>query len=49
MNKISKWQRQLLLTIHIMFSGIMLGNMAIFLILNITAAATSEPDVFRAC
>jgi hypothetical protein len=47
--KMKKWQRHLLLTIHMMFSGIMLGSMAIFLILNITAAATGDPDVFRAC
>jgi hypothetical protein len=49
LKKWTKWQRHLLLAIHIMFSGIMLGNMAIFLILNITAAATSDPDIFRAC
>lgn len=49
MGKLTRWQRNLLLTIHIMFSGIMLGNMAIFLVLNITAAATGDPDLFRAC
>jgi uncharacterized membrane protein len=49
LKKLTKWQRHLLLTIHIMFSGIMLGCMAVFLILNLAAAATSDPDVFRAC
>jgi uncharacterized membrane protein len=49
LKKITRWQRSLLLTLHLMFSGIMLGNMAVFLILNLAAAATSDPDVFRAC
>jgi uncharacterized membrane protein len=47
--KITRWQRNLLLTVHIIFSGIMLGCMVVFLILNIAAAATTDPDVFRAC
>ena len=49
LNQLKRWQRHLLLAIHIMFSGIMLGGMAVFLILNIAAAATDDPDVFRAC
>ena len=49
MNKITINQKKLLLTVHILFSSIMLGGMVVFLILSITAAGTRDPDVFRAC
>ncbi|PYI53865.1 hypothetical protein [Paenibacillus flagellatus] len=49
MKKITLIQKKALLTLHIVFSGILLGCMVVFLILNITAAATSDPRVFQAC
>ncbi|MCR2822276.1 hypothetical protein [Lederbergia panacisoli] len=38
-----------LLTIHLIFSAIMLGNMVTFLILSITAASTGSEQLVSSC
>lgn len=38
-----------LLTIHLIFSAIMLGNMVTFLILSITAAGTENEQLVESC
>jgi ABC-type uncharacterized transport system permease subunit len=38
-----------MLTLHLVFAAIMLGNMVTFLILSITAAATDDIGVLKSC
>ncbi|MEF3307075.1 hypothetical protein [Paenibacillus sp. GYB003] len=49
MNKITNSQKKLLLAVHLLFASIMLGSMVIFLVMNITAAGTRNPELFQAC
>ncbi|MFD2368739.1 hypothetical protein ACFSO0_01805 [Brevibacillus sp. GCM10020057] len=49
MNSISMAQKKGLLLLHLLFSCIMLGGAAIFLVLSIVAATTDDPAVFHAC
>lgn len=49
MKKITNNQRKLLLAVHILFASIMLGCIVVFLVMNITAAATRDPKLFQAC
>jgi hypothetical protein len=41
--------RKWLLTLHLLFSAIMLGGAVAFLILSITAASTSDEGMLKAC
>jgi hypothetical protein len=38
-----------LLTLHLLFSAILFGGAVVFLVLSVTAAATREESVLRAC
>ncbi|MEC0174909.1 DUF2269 family protein [Paenibacillus favisporus] len=49
MKKMTVKQRKWLLTLHLLFSAVMLGTAVIFLFLSITAAVTEDEGVFRAC
>lgn len=49
MGKLSLTQRRLLLTLHLLFAAIMLGVSVVFLILSITAAATNDEGLLKAC
>ncbi|WP_408010434.1 hypothetical protein ACJROX_09085 [Pseudalkalibacillus sp. A8] len=45
MKKINLKSKRILLTFHLLFSGIMLGSTVVFLILNIAAAASNDHQV----
>jgi hypothetical protein len=47
--KLSQTQRKWLLVLHLIFSGIMLAGAITFLIFSITAAATHDEGVLKAC
>ncbi|WP_391119634.1 hypothetical protein [Psychrobacillus sp. L3] len=47
--KLSMTMRKVLLTIHILFSAIMFGNMVTFLILSITATTTENMVLVESC
>ncbi|MCY9694691.1 hypothetical protein [Paenibacillus alginolyticus] len=47
--KMTLTQRRWLLTIHLLFSAIMLGGAVVFLILSIIAANTSDEGALKAC
>lgn len=49
MGKISVTQRKWLLTVHLLFSAIMLGDAVVFLILSLTAATAHDTAVLKAC
>ncbi|MBB6734062.1 hypothetical protein H7C18_24375 [Cohnella sp. CBP 2801] len=49
MGKIGATERKWLLTLHLLFSGLMLGEAFVFLILSITAANTNDVGVLQAC
>ncbi len=49
MGKLSVTQRRWLLTLHLLFSGIMFGVAIVFLTLSITAANTNDEGVLKAC
>lgn len=49
MAQLSKNQRKWLLSLHVIFSSIMLGGAVVFLILSITAANTQDASVLQAC
>lgn len=49
MKKITMRQKKLLLTLHICFSGIMLGGSVAFFIFSLTAASTCKQGVLEAC
>ncbi|QYR20361.1 hypothetical protein KZ483_21465 [Paenibacillus sp. sptzw28] len=49
MNRISIVARKWLLTLHLLFSAIMLGVTIAFLMLSIKAAATDDEGVLKAC
>ncbi|TJY42205.1 hypothetical protein E5161_09350 [Cohnella pontilimi] len=48
MEKISVAPRKWLLTLHLLFSAIMLGNAVAFLILSLTAAAVHDAEALKA-
>jgi hypothetical protein len=47
--KLGATERRWLLTLHLLFSGLMLGEAFVFLILSITAASTNDAGVLQAC
>ncbi|MEK5440722.1 hypothetical protein [Fredinandcohnia sp. FSL W7-1320] len=47
--KLTKTARKWILIPHILFSAIMVGNMATFVILNITVLTTSDPFLITSC
>ncbi|MFD2043799.1 hypothetical protein ACFSTA_06870 [Ornithinibacillus salinisoli] len=47
--KLSMTARRGLITLHILFAAIMLGNMTTFLILSITSATTDDVSVMKSC
>ncbi|MFL6517274.1 MAG: hypothetical protein ACJ8GL_04280 [Bacillus sp. (in: firmicutes)] len=47
--KLSYKSKNWLLILHILFAAIMLGNMVVFLIFSITAAASNDKSVIYAC
>ncbi|MCM3631265.1 hypothetical protein M3194_28585 [Paenibacillus glycanilyticus] len=49
MKKITLRQRRILLLLHIIFAGIMLGVQAVFIILGLTASVTKDAEVLQAC
>jgi uncharacterized membrane protein len=49
MKKITTLQKNWLLSLHILFSSIMFGGNVVFLIASISAATTSDQQVFQAC
>ncbi|MCC3372372.1 DUF2269 family protein [Cohnella sp. REN36] len=49
MGKIGATERKWLLTLHLLFSGLMLGEAFVFLILSLTAANTNDVGVLQAC
>ena len=49
LNKISMTQRKWLLSLHLLFSAIMLGTAVAFLILSIAAASTADEGILKAC
>lgn len=49
MKRINMTQRKWLVTIHLLFSAIMLGMSFVFLVLSIVAGTTNDEGVFKAC
>lgn len=49
MKKITLRQRRILLLLHLIFAGIMLGVQAVFIILGLTASVTKDAEVLQAC
>ncbi|KIL39076.1 hypothetical protein SD70_22380 [Gordoniibacillus kamchatkensis] len=49
MGKLGATGKKWLLTLHLLFSGLMLGEAFVFLILSITAANTSDAGVLLGC
>ncbi|MGP4039734.1 hypothetical protein ACTWP4_07520 [Gracilibacillus sp. D59] len=47
--KLSMTARRGLITLHILFAAIMLGNMVTFLILSITSTATADASLTESC
>ncbi|WP_099159207.1 hypothetical protein [Virgibacillus ndiopensis] len=45
--KLSITPRRWLITVHILFAAIMVGNMVTFLILSITVATTNDPQLMK--
>jgi hypothetical protein len=49
LGKLGATEKKWLLTLHLLFSGLMLGEAFVFLILSITAVTTNDTGVLQAC